>query len=722
MRQTAPSGVLAAIQAGRRGGRRLAGFGHLPRLLSVAALVVATQPLLAATITVNSFDSEVNPNDGDCTLREAITAANHDEASGPWLGECAAGSGADTIVLTGDVLLDVVDNNAHFKESNGLPAIDTEITLEGNDHSITRNAIAPGFRFFFLWQSASLTLKSTTLSGGQSEGEGGAIYNFYGMLTLAATTLSGNSAQYGGGAIFNFGKVTLADSTLSGNTAGSGRSGGGLLNFASGSALLIDSTVSGNTGGHSGGGIHQQSHGTLTLIRATVSLNTANFGGGISLAYGPVAVLMSTLSNNSALDSGGGMHVWSLGSAKLVDSTVSTNSALHGGGINILGGELTVIRSTLDHNAAFSGGGIEILSGSAALTNSTLSHNLAVDGSGGGINNLGGSVDLTHATIMDSTATTGGAGIHSEAGTVDVTNTVVADSAGPDCSGAITSHGVNFNDDDSCPWPGRISLIDPNLSDNGGPTMTHALFSGSTTIGTVFACHELTDQNTDQRGGFRYYSDLWCDSGAFEYNSDDRYENSGSGGDDDSCPGHQIQYGQAEHHLLRDEDWVWFDVQVGATYEIETSELHGLPPADTYLDLWRSCTTHRAGNDNGGVGNASKITYTATLEDVEAGGLDVRVQEVVAYDNDIGYDLTVTCIANCPPCTASGFNVFSLFDETVLAFRLIEACQTISAERTVVGLGGMLMLRAGASVAFSEGFQVSAGGELVVETDPSLKE
>jgi CSLREA domain-containing protein len=51
------------------------------------------------TIIVNSLSDVANGTDGLCTLREAITAANNDTASGATAGECAAGSssGSDAI-------------------------------------------------------------------------------------------------------------------------------------------------------------------------------------------------------------------------------------------------------------------------------------------------------------------------------------------------------------------------------------------------------------------------------------------------------------------------------------------------------------------------------------------------------------------------------------------------------------------------------------------------
>ena len=51
------------------------------------------------TIRVTDF-GDIKQNDGVCTLREAVIAANKDQASGKKRGECKAGKGADTIELT----------------------------------------------------------------------------------------------------------------------------------------------------------------------------------------------------------------------------------------------------------------------------------------------------------------------------------------------------------------------------------------------------------------------------------------------------------------------------------------------------------------------------------------------------------------------------------------------------------------------------------------------
>jgi len=51
------------------------------------------------TIMVNTLADTINDSDGNCSLREAVIAANTDTASGSAIGECNAGNGIDTITL-----------------------------------------------------------------------------------------------------------------------------------------------------------------------------------------------------------------------------------------------------------------------------------------------------------------------------------------------------------------------------------------------------------------------------------------------------------------------------------------------------------------------------------------------------------------------------------------------------------------------------------------------
>ncbi|MBX3009963.1 MAG: hypothetical protein KF832_00605 [Caldilineaceae bacterium] len=115
----------------------------------------------------------------------AVTAANTDTAT----GGCAAGSGADTITLLGNVTLTAAVNGY-----DGLPPITSLITIEGSGFTIARDTSAPEFRIVSVESGGDLTLNNITISGGQT-------------------------AVNNGGGISNFGTVTLNNSTLSGNTA-----------------------------------------------------------------------------------------------------------------------------------------------------------------------------------------------------------------------------------------------------------------------------------------------------------------------------------------------------------------------------------------------------------------------------------------------------------------------------------------------------------------------
>lgn len=58
---------------------------------------INAKPVFAASTIVVNSTADDQANDGECTLREAIVAANSDAASGAATGECVAGNGNDTI-------------------------------------------------------------------------------------------------------------------------------------------------------------------------------------------------------------------------------------------------------------------------------------------------------------------------------------------------------------------------------------------------------------------------------------------------------------------------------------------------------------------------------------------------------------------------------------------------------------------------------------------------
>src|SRR3712207_3977153 len=82
----------------RRKGTEMVKTAKIRLLLSLFLVLVAVtllaSPALATDITVDTTEDETN-FDGDCSLREAIIAANTDAVA----GACPAGSGTDTIAV-----------------------------------------------------------------------------------------------------------------------------------------------------------------------------------------------------------------------------------------------------------------------------------------------------------------------------------------------------------------------------------------------------------------------------------------------------------------------------------------------------------------------------------------------------------------------------------------------------------------------------------------------
>jgi len=240
----------------------------------------ATGPYTVTT-TEDKNDGACTP--ADCSLREAIIAANAASAS---TGAAEIRVPAGTYVL--------------FK---GEFQIRGDITLSGAGAGATVIHGNQKDRVFDIRRGTVRISDLTIQNGAQSFPYGGGIYNDrYGVLTLTNCTLSDNSASEGGG-ISNSGALTLADCTLSGNSA---EDGGGIYNW--GDLAVTNSTLSGNSasgGFYGGGGIYNV--GTATLTSCTLSGNSATrdhsgaplSGGGIYNAGTATLTLTNTIVANS---------------------------------------------------------------------------------------------------------------------------------------------------------------------------------------------------------------------------------------------------------------------------------------------------------------------------------------------------------------------------------------------------------------------------------------
>jgi CSLREA domain-containing protein len=200
--------------------RLLVLFVLLGLALFFVSSMVAALPAQAGTfITVNTTEDE-STADGDCSLREAIIAANTDAPR----DACPAGSrsvGLDTIgfdlgssptITLGSTLPDITDGLVTDGEAEGA-----DVSVSGN------NQVRPFIVIRLLY------LQNLTITRGNADnadrfgGSGGAIYIANGQLYLNNVTISESNAQGRGGGIAApyFGTLRVADSTFSGNHADS---------------------------------------------------------------------------------------------------------------------------------------------------------------------------------------------------------------------------------------------------------------------------------------------------------------------------------------------------------------------------------------------------------------------------------------------------------------------------------------------------------------------
>ena len=349
--------------------------------------------------------------------------------------------------------------------------IDKDLTIDGTGQDVTIDG-SEKTSTFYIQSSVTLTLNDLTFSGGVGGSYSacdtcgtlniaGVITNYTGTVNISNSTFSNNISTgiIGGGVILNSpGTVNVTNSTFSSNTAYG--SGGAILNI-SGTLNVSNSTFSGNLVRGNGGAIDNAA-GTTTISGSTFDGNTAN-------AY-------------NAEGSGGGIS--NEGTMTITNSTLSGNVGQVGGAI-ATSYALNVINSTLSGNsAAIWGNGIA----TGIHTDFTLA--------------AGGTTTLLN-TILANGPVRGNDGIFDYGGNC-VTN------------GTLTDKGGNFDDDGTC-GVSQVSTADlklRSLADNGGPTKTIALGTGSAAIDAVYC---LIATPTDQRGYARpHYGLKICDSGAYE--------------------------------------------------------------------------------------------------------------------------------------------------------------------------------------------------------------
>ena len=403
---------------------------------------------------------------------------------------------------------------------SALPPISDDLTLTGPGVSkitVQRSSAATtDFSIFDFNAGTTATISGLTIAngtGGLVAGHngsqvvvGGGILND-GTLSVNNCTITGNTTQDGGGGIYNAGTLTLTGSTLSNNADNFDGGGGGIANY--GSLTINTSTLSNNSsfGADGGGGI--DNFGTVTAAGSSISGNSAEEqnGGGIANTPGGTVTLTScTLSGDNSLGTAGG--VLNSGSINLNACTLSGNISGDGAAMsNGSSGITKFVNCTIAGNSADGVGGIENL-GSMTLTNSTVSGN-----TGGGIAADGGSLTLANTIVAGNTGSNANTNLPNDIiGVVDTSSAY--NLIGTGGSGGLVN-GQNHN----LVGVTTTQLKLGSLANNGGPTQTMALPSGSPAIdagsNALAVGIDGKPLTTDQRGSPRI-SGAAVDIGAFE--------------------------------------------------------------------------------------------------------------------------------------------------------------------------------------------------------------
>ena len=478
---------------------------------SLIAAIAAFGLLLAPGATAKTFEvtrtADTIPNgcnQGGCTLREAVIAANARDGRDaivlrsnrlyrieiPGAGEDAAATG--DFDLTGPTVV---------RTSGGRPA-----TVDANDAD----------RHFDAFATAEL--RNLELTEG-AQNDGGAIRGRGGRISLVRSKIIGAVAA----AIYTDGPggVELSRSVIRGASLNAIRDANdgtirlhrsriegsgaiGILEEGNGGVTVKRSRVTGN----GGTGIFTASSGRLTVTRSTI----ANNSRGLFVDGGAVGVVVdSTIAGNEGDDGGAGIQIRSMAELTLRESTVARNttSGASGGGILVeAGGTLRIANSTIAGNRAFlSGGGIRIdgPGATASLNAVTIARNVAnydnfsINSGGGGLNSNNGAVFAVRNSLI-------------------ALNTAPFGAVGPDCYANLGSGGHNLlSDEGLCTGLAGSDMVRANsrigpLEQNGGPTQTIALKSRSPAIGKA----GNDAPNRDQRGRKR---DRRPDIGSFERGS-----------------------------------------------------------------------------------------------------------------------------------------------------------------------------------------------------------
>lgn len=470
-----------------------------------------------STLTVTDSTISGNEAKGSTSL---IWYNSKDEISSEALGN--GGGGICAVGKKSDVTLDGV-------------------TVTGNKATYSKKGTGAGIEA----QGGSLTVKDSTISNNEAQGNGGGIFSAEGnVLDVSGSTIQGNKADNGGGIHTGEArdvsktpsKATITDTKILENEAIGSGEGGGVHVGTRADATLKGCTVANNKSVSTGGGIAAKLS-TVTLDDTTVENNQAVNGGGLfhlGIAVPGSLTLQngSIIRNNTASSMGGGLFLWGNVGLKSENSEISGNKALYGAGIaasqytanfaspklelvdtkvnsngdanTVMGGGIYAAQGVVLNakntkfldNTAKSGGGILLWSNSSAdLNNSEVSGNKAT-GDGGGVYIWDSTCSLTasNGTVFRENSGYRGGGIFSSGGTVTVEDSTFEKNTATDDGGAIAAT------QNSSLTVRNSKVLENKAADTAGGILAEK--------STLEVTDSIIDGNRASLGGGLYISDI----------------------------------------------------------------------------------------------------------------------------------------------------------------------------------------------------------------------
>jgi CSLREA domain-containing protein len=515
--QSLPIFLTACVAALRKQG---------PRLLLIAVLLASgqVQPPAAAhaagtaTLNVNTFVDEYGTNPANCSLREAITAANTNTA----FGGCPAGSpGADVISLPAGTYTLSIANAGGVNEDNNVSGdldINESLTIQGAGAASTiiqaGTSTSNGIDKVFALNptcdpGVNVAISGVTVRYGRNSQPANAA-------DLSQTGAGIDFCANGTGETF-----TLSNAQVSDNTNLHGYGGGlnidslpGSLTVNINNVIFLNNTTADDGSSSQGTGAGINIFGDQTTVNITNSTFSGNQvlrsnAGGGAIYYRPatgiaagLTIVGSTFSNNSAVGPGGAIY----STIDLPTTNVSIQNSQFSGNSagSTFGGALYL--SNLQTSSAYT------------LTNLLISGNSAANG--GGVYMGSGSLTLSNSRIVNNSATSGGSGLYKsvDAGSVTASHNWWGCSTGPaaaPCDTAVTAGGaLSF-----APWHRNqltsavlplatnqtVALTASFLTDSSGAAVAPANLTQEVNLGVTWAASQgsisaaqASVQSTDQ--------------------------------------------------------------------------------------------------------------------------------------------------------------------------------------------------------------------------------